>query len=214
MNVIVFGAGGHGKVIVDILKRMPSYSVVCVGDDREALNGTTVLGIPVVAPRDRVVVFAREHSVQSVIVGIGHNPTRALVARWFDEQGFQLAKAIHPSSILGEGATVEAGTVIMAGVIINSDTHVGRNTIINTGSRIDHDCTIGNNVHIAPGVILCGGVNVGNNSLIGAGAVILPYLSVADSATVGAGSTVSHSVESGDLVVGIRAKPVKRRNSM
>lgn len=213
MKILVFGAGGHGKVIIDILNRLPDVQVAFVGDDRTSLNGTTTMGLPIVAPREKVVQFAQHSGVNSVIIAIGVNATREKVANWFLENGFTLGQAIHPASTIGSGVKIGQGSVVMAGAIINVDTHIGQNAIVNTGARIDHDCVVGNGVHVAPGSTLCGGVTVGNNVLLGAGCVILPNLSVAESAIVGAGSTVSHAVRAGELVVGVRARAVQQRAS-
>lgn len=53
------------------------------------------------------------------------------------------------------------GSVVMAGVVINSSSRIGKGYIINTSSRLDYDNVIENCVHRSSGVRTVGSVSIG-----------------------------------------------------
>lgn len=202
-RVAVFGAGGHGVVVCDVALRA-GRSVQAFADDSEALQGTTVLEIPVVAPDD-----LDPASGTLLIVGIGDNAARRAAYLRFRERGYGACAVVHPSAVLGAGVTLGPGTVVMAGVIINPRTRVAENAVLNTGCRVDHDCQIGPHAHIAPGATLTGGITVGEGALIGAGSVILPGVTIGPWAIVGAGAVVTRDVAERVAVTGVPARPAR-----
>lgn len=207
-KIFVFGASGHAKVVIDVIERQGLYDIVFLVDDDPALKGTHFYGYPVIGGKQELL----EARVQICggIVAIGSNRARIAVAQWLSDSGFPLVSAIHPFAQLGRGSTVAVGTVIMAGAVINSDTHIGRNVIVNTRASIDHDCIIGDGVHIAPGATLCGTVSVGTGSFICAGATVIPNLTIGNNVIVGAGSTVISNVPDKVIAVGSPAKNMKQ----
>jgi sugar O-acyltransferase (sialic acid O-acetyltransferase NeuD family) len=207
-RIFIFGAGGHAKVVIDIVERQGLHEVAFLVDDDPALRGTEFYGYPCIGGKDDLQRLP--DAPQNCIVAIGSNRARAAVAGWLAAKGFRLATAVHPAAQIGRGVTIGAGSVVMAGAVINSDARVGENVIINTKASIDHDCVIGDAVHIAPGCTLCGTVTVGAGSFICAGATIIPNLTIGREVTVGAGSTVLRDVGDGILLVGTPARPLKR----
>jgi sugar O-acyltransferase (sialic acid O-acetyltransferase NeuD family) len=208
--VIVFGASGHAKVVIDIIEREGRLSIPFLVDDDLSLKGTEVYGYRVAGDRHDLLSLREEYGVDRVIVGIGSNRARLKVASWLTEAGFSLGTAVHPSAQVARGVTIGAGTVVMAGAVINSDTVIGEHVIVNTGATVDHDCRIGNGVHLAPGSILCGTVTVGEGCFVGAGGVIIPNLTLGTNVIVGAGATVVKDVPDGVMVVGTPARVVDR----
>jgi len=201
-RVFVFGASGHAKVVLDIIERQGGYSVGCVLDDNLALSGKKLHGHTILSPRERIL----SAGIKRGIVAVGDNVARCRISEWLRKKGFSLVSLIHPSVQLARGVTIGDGTVLMPGVVINSDAKIGRDAIINTCSSVDHDCVIGSGVHVAPGSVLCGAVRVGNMAFIGAGTVIIPNISVGSRATVGAGSTVISNIPPGVTVMGSPAR--------
>jgi len=206
-RIFVFGASGHAKVVIDVIERQGLFDIAFLVDDDPGLKGGQCYGYPIVGGKQDL--LAARDRVQGGIVAIGSNRARVAVARWLTEQRFPLVSAIHPQAQLGRGVSVGAGTVIMAGVVINSDSSIGCNVIVNTRAGIDHDCSIGDGVHIAPGATLCGTVGVGAASFVCAGATIIPNLSIGQGAVVGAGSTVIRDVPERALMAGSPARHLK-----
>lgn len=208
-EVIVFGASGHAKVIIDIIEQTKDCAVRALFDDNVNLHGSIFYGYQVEGGQPLLQANAIWHS-HRFVVAIGNNAIRSKVAASIMANGGRLSAAlVHPYTQMARGVKVGSGSVVMAGVVINSDARIGNNVIVNTGATIDHDCVIGDAVHIAPGATLCGGIDVGNNSFIGAGAVLSPNLHIGKNVTIGAGATVLSNVEDGMTVVGTPAKSIK-----
>lgn len=206
-ELLMFGASGHSKVIIDLIEKGGEYRVQWLADDNPELKSKCVYGYEVLGGKEELQSAFGSLKKSLAVVAIGSNRARTEVANWLLAQGCELSPAlVHPSVQLARGVRLGQGTVVMAGAIINSDTHIGTNVIVNTGASVDHDCVIGDGVHIAPHATLCGGVTIGAGSLIGAGAVICPNLKIGSNVTVGAGSTVISDVADNSTVVGTPAR--------
>ncbi|MDD2806212.1 MAG: acetyltransferase [Elusimicrobiales bacterium] len=203
-SVFVFGASGHAKVIIDVLERQGEYSVFGLIDDDPGLLGKTIYGYPVLGAREKLI----NSEVKRGIVAIGDNRSRCQIAKWLQSTGFGLITAVHPSAQIARGVRLGAGTVVMAGGIINSDSIISENVIVNSRSSIDHDCVIGAGVHLAPGTVLCGAVKVGDLAFVGAGVTIAPNLTVGEGSIIGAGATVLSDISPNCVAVGTPAKKI------
>lgn len=203
-KIFIIGAGGHAKVVIDIIERQGLYDIAFLVDDDPGLKGIEIYDYPVIGGSAEL--LQQRQRIVGGIVAIGNNRARCKVAAWMIHNSFDLVAAIHPSAQLARGVTVGKGTVVMAGAVINSDTRIGNNVIVNTRASIDHDCIIGDGVHIAPGTTLCGSVTVGDGSFICAGVTVIPNRYIGCGVTVGAGSTVIRDVPDGVTVVGSPAK--------
>lgn len=194
-RIAVFGAGGHGKVVVDAIERNAGLAVACVVDDHPQ-PGAAVLGHAVAGGREAL--LARREEIDGVIVAIGDNRARREVARWVEAQGLALKGVAHPAAVVAPSASIGDGVLIMPGAVVNADAIIGANAIINSGAVIEHDCDVGEGVHVAPGAVLCGGACVGAGTLVGAGAVVLPGVRVGASLLVKAGTVVARNMEKED----------------
>ena len=194
-HIAVFGAGGHGKVVVDAIERHPSMAVACVADDHPQA-GARLLGHPVIGGREAL--LAARAGIDAVIVAIGDNRARMAVARWLGEQGLSLTSVVHPAAVVAPSAAIGAGTLVMPGAVVNADARIGANAIVNSGAIVEHDCDVGDGVHIAPGAVLCGGASVGAATLVGAGAVVLPGVRLGASLLIKAGTVVARDMEAGE----------------
>ncbi|MEO8286221.1 MAG: acetyltransferase [Chloroflexota bacterium] len=201
-SILIIGAGGHAKVVADILL---CSGLVVMGfvDDNPAIWGEQRLGLPVLGAIDTYASY----EAGGLVMGIGDNENRMQVVERLGQPAGKLwRQAIHPRAILAASVVVGRGVVVVAGAVVNPDTVLGDHVIVNTGATIDHDCEIGDYAHIAPGVHISGGVHVGTAALIGVGASVAPGRSIGVRAIVGAGAAVVH-----DLPDGVTAKGVPAR---
>lgn len=194
-RIAVFGAGGHGKVVVDAIERNGFLAVACVVDDRPQ-SGAAILGHAVAGGREALLALRAE--IDGVIVAIGDNRARREVARWLETQGFVLLSVVHPAAVVAPSAAVGRGTLVMPGAVVNAEARIGANAIVNTGAVVEHDCDVGEAVHVAPRAVLCGGASVGPGTLVGAGAVLLPGVKVGAGLLVKAGTVVARNMETQD----------------
>ena len=206
MPVIVLGAGGHSKVLIDVL-RMMSTVIVGIVDSDPALVGTKLFDVEVLGGDDIINEFLSS-KVQLVngLGSIGLPIKRQQIFKKFKSLGYSFASIIHPSAVVASNVVLGEGVQIMAGTVIQPGSCVGCNTIINTRASVDHDCIIGDNVHIAPGATLSGEVKVGVFSHIGTGATVVQGISIGDGCLLAAGSVVVKDVFTGSMVRGVPAK--------
>jgi sugar O-acyltransferase (sialic acid O-acetyltransferase NeuD family) len=206
-KLVVFGAGGHAKVVIDMIEQQGNYEIAGLLDDDLRHQGSRFFGYPVLGTRaDLPALFSAR--LRYAIVTIGDNTSRAAVAALLDRGGWQFASAVHPRACMGRGVKIGPGSVVMAGCVVNADAHLGAQVIINTGTTVDHDCRIEDAVHIAPGCHLCGGVSVGQGSFLGAGSTVTPGVRIGRKVIVGAGSTVLRDIADEARVSGVPARPL------
>lgn len=195
MNYYIYGAGGHGKVVLDAMR---NAKVECAGfiDDRElkVSAGLNVYGTSSLECGEATYLH----------LAIGNCKTREKLAKSLHK--FNFFSVIHPASVVARTSKVGVGSFLAALSIVAPDAKIGAHCIINHAAVVDHDCTVGDFVHVAPHVGLGGGVTIGNGVLIGSGAVVLPGLKIDDYAVIGAGAVVTKNVPAGTTVIGNPAK--------
>lgn len=207
-RVLLLGASGHAKVVIDSMEASGLFSVACIIDADPGKAGRRLGGTTIRLDSDDALRTARTSGVSLAIVAIGDNATRLRLAGRLRAAGFRMATIIDPFSRVSPTAKIGVGTVVLPGCVINADASVGENCIINTTTSIDHDCSIGDGVHIAPGSSVCGGVVIGRGTFVGAGAVIIPGCRIGDNVVVGAGSTVIGDIQDGMRVAGSPCRPL------
>lgn len=191
----LYGASGHAKVIIDIL-RANQIEINGLVDDNP--NVQELLGIS---------VLHQSNGLSPFIISIGNNQIRKTIA---EQLKTSFGKAIHPSAIISPNSLIDEGTVVMQGAIVQSCATIGKHCIINTGASVDHECVIEDYVHISPHATLCGNVHVGEGSWVAAGSVVLPGVKIGKWSVIGAGSVVAKDIPDGVLAVGNRCRVLKK----
>lgn len=210
-RVIGLGAGGHAKVVVEILRYSPDAEIVGLLDRRGDHEKQNVFGVPILGD-DSLLPELRARGIARFFVGVGGNASADPRRRLYElglSQGMRPVAAVHPGSIVSGSASIGAGPTVMAGAIISAAAAIGDNVIVNTGAIVDHDCVLGHHVHVGPGATLTGGVRVGNMTMIGAGATVRPGITIGEGCVIGAGAVVIDAVDSGAMVVGVPARPMR-----
>jgi acetyltransferase EpsM len=201
LPIVIFGCGGHGRVVADTLKvaRAPLAGFL---DDRPP--AAFVSEIPLLGGRGCLEEpeFLKNYEI---LIAIGEARLRRQLALLVLNRGGRLARAIHPNAVVASDAFIGEGTVIMAGVVINTGSRIGRFVIVNTGATVDHDNLIEDGVHISPGCHLAGNVICRADAFIGTGASIIPRTEIGARAVIGAGAAVISDVPSDVLAVGCPA---------
>lgn len=196
----IYGASGHGKVVIDIAKSR-GLEIKNVLDDNPKV--------------EKLLDFQVEHHITEEILqiasvlAVGDNRIRKSLAEKFSGK---FSEALyHSSAIISSSAKLGKGTVVMGNACINGDTIVGEHCIINTGAVVEHDCNLGNFVHISPNAALAGDVSIGEGTHIGIGAVVIPGITIGKWVTVGAGAVVIKDIPDDVVVVGNPAKIIKKK---
>jgi acetyltransferase EpsM len=193
--ILVYGAGGHGKMVVDLLRARGAYRIHGFIDDG-VKAGSTVMGLPVLGSGQ----VLPELYVQSVrlavnaVGGIGDIRVRLKIFDRLAEAGFACPAITHPSAYLDPTASLEAGAQVMALAYVGSEAKLGYGCIVNTGAIVSHDCQLGDLTIISPGAMLAGEVQVGSQALVGMGVTVNLGVKIGRGARLGNGATVKSDV--------------------
>lgn len=206
LPIIVYGAGGHGKVVADILFASGESVLGFIDDSKPA--GTTVLGLPVLGGS----AWLATHGAR-VALGVGDNDARASRAAECIAQNHELVSAIHPTATVAATAIVEPGAVVMAHAVLNPDSYVGRGAIINTAAIVEHDCVVGEFAHLSPNATMGGNCKVSAYAQLGIGATMLPGTTVGEHAIVGGAALVTRDVPPFAIATGVPARPRRMRGA-
>lgn len=203
-NVVIIGASGHAKVIIDALHCInqieKQYGEIVLLDDDLSINGLTVSGHKVIG----TVAECLNYKDSGFIIAIGNNEIRKKIAQMYS---LKYMTVIHPKAIVADDVEIGEGTVIMAGAIINSGVKLGKHSIINTGATVDHDDCIADYVHLSPGAHLGGNVLIGEGTWIGIGGCVRNNINIGKKINVGAGGVVVKDLSESGTYVGV---PVRR----
>jgi UDP-perosamine 4-acetyltransferase len=204
--VIILGAGGHAKVLIDTL-RACSVNIIGVVDANPEKFGKSILEVPVIGNDDIVTKYSPD-TVRLVngIGSVGLPTKRTEIFVKFKDLGYTFLQVIHQSAVISGDVKLLEGSQIMAGAVIQPGSQIGKNAIVNTRVSIDHDCFIGDHVHLAPGVTLSGAVIVGQGVHIGTGAAVIHGISIGNYSLVAAGAVVVNDIPDNTVVRGVPAK--------
>jgi sugar O-acyltransferase (sialic acid O-acetyltransferase NeuD family) len=212
-KILLFGASGHAKVVIDILEKSGLWDIVGIIDGRRADTEATVYGHKVLGSDEDLPRIAQEMSVDHGIIAVGDNFRRAKIRQKILGlcPEFKFGSAIHPGSVIARGVSVGEGTVIMAGAVVNSDTRIGRFCIVNTNASMDHDSQLEDFASLAPGAVLGGNVTIGAFSAVSLGAMVKHGIAIGEHSVVGAGAIVMRDVQAYCVCYGQPSRFVRAR---
>ena len=196
--VVVIGAGGHAKVVIECFRAAGWQVIGCTDPDPAARS---CAGAPVIGPDEKLVEL-RAQGVRYAFCALGDNRLRERVGAQAVSAGFEIPSVRGPGALVSPSAKIGIGVAILPGAAINAETVVGDFAIINTKAGVDHDGVISRAAHIGPGARLAGEVHVGERSFLGTGCVVIPKIRIGSDTVVGAGSVVVRNLASGVVAYG------------
>ena len=201
IRILVYGAGGHGRSLVALLRTLGTYEILGFLDDGYEIGGS-VVGLQVLGGAEQLAEFAAKGVRMAVnaVGGIGDLQIRLRVFNRLREAGFFCPTVIHPTAFLEESSQLGHGVQVFPFAYVGTEVSVGFGTIINTGAIVSHNCQLEQYVNLSPGATLAGGVTVGEGALIGMRATINLYVHIGRRARIGNGATVKADVPDGGVV--------------
>ncbi|HEX6133081.1 MAG TPA: acetyltransferase [Longimicrobiales bacterium] len=212
-SLLVWGAGGHGRVVAEIA-RAAGHDVLGFVDADTGWRShlAEAGGARLVLAEEELLEWlcgewALPTGIDAVAVAVGDNRIRLGQVR---RLGALLAPPlIHPTAVISPSATLRDGTVVGPLAVVNTGASVGRGVIVNTGAVVGHDSVVQDGAHVGGRVMLTGGVHVGERAFIGAGAIVLPRVHIGADVVVGAGAVVLHDLADGVRAVGVPARLIE-----
>jgi sugar O-acyltransferase (sialic acid O-acetyltransferase NeuD family) len=208
-EIVILGAGGHGRVVLDILRVAGTHKPIGFLDANSSLFGRRVDGLEVLGDASMIETLTSK-GVKGAIIAIGDNGIRRKYAEFILGLNVPLINAIHPSANIAATANLGKNLVIAAGALVCAHCQIGNSVVLNTGSIVDHESIIANSAHICPGAKLAGRVIVDSGAYVGIGATVIQNIRIGTDAIVGAGAVVIRDVPPAVTVVGVPARIVKR----
>lgn len=209
-DVIIIGAGGHAKVIADIIHKSGDNVLGFLDDTKE--KGNIIIkdiNLKVIGKVDECVRISKINSNVKFIIAIGNNQIRKQISERYKD--IEYYTAIHPSAQISLDVEIKEGTAIMANACINTSAKIGKHCIINTGAIVEHDNQIENYVHISPNGTCCGTVKIGELTHIGAGAIVKNNINITSECVIGAGAIVVKDIKEKGTYIGVPAKKMKEK---
>ncbi len=210
-RVVGVGAGGHARVVIDILRLAGEVELVGLLDASPEIWGYEVEGVKVLGDDSLLAVLYRQE-ITSAFIGLGSSGSTAERRRAYKmvkKLGFEVVQAIHPRATIARSAILGEGACVMAGAIVNPGALLGENVVVNTGAIVEHDCTLDDHVFIGTGAHLAGAVRVGEGAHIGVGASVRQGIRIGRGAIVSAGAAVVDDVPDKAVVAGVPARALK-----
>ena len=205
--LVVWGAGGHARVVSASVRRAGRWRVAGFIDDQdparagEAFAGATVLG-------GRAALDAlRAEGVVHLHLAFGHNAVRRRLAVELAHAGFLFPTLADPLSLVADDASLGDGCFVGPGAVVNAGARLGRQVIVNTGAIVEHDAVVGDAAPLPRRACPAGHVHVGPATFIGAGAVVRDRVRIGAGCTIGLGSVVVRDLPDGVLAYGCPATP-------
>jgi sugar O-acyltransferase (sialic acid O-acetyltransferase NeuD family) len=211
-KIVVVGASGHAKVIIDIVERQDCFAILGIIDTFQEV-GTKLMGYEIIGREDAIPGLIAAGEINGGIIGIGHNWIRHEVASRIRALApeFRFVNAVHPSAQLAREVTLGQGVAIMAGVSVNPGTQIGDFCFLNTNASVDHDNTMGEFSCLQPNAATGGNVTIGAFSNISLSANVIQGVRVGPHTVIGAGSTVLSDIQGLVVAYGTPCRVIRRR---
>lgn len=213
-NILIYGASGHAKMIVDIILKNNTHNLIGFIDSYKPIN-EDVYGYKILGNLELLPSLIKKFDIQGIVIGIGNNSTRLHAYKNIIEiaPDLEFVPIVHPSAILANDITIPEGTVVMPGAIVNADAKVGRFCLLNTKSSLGHDSIMSDFSSLASGATIGGNVEIGFCSSICLSASVAQNTTIGDYTTIGACSLVLKPVGNQKLAFGVPIHTIKDKKT-
>jgi len=208
--IVVWGAGGHAKVVEASIRRERRRRVEGFIDDVDTTRAGESFGGAHVLGGRAVLESLAARGVRDLVLAFGHNTARLALWQQLAAQGWRFPSIVDPTATVADGVLLGDGCYVAAGAIIQPGVRIGAQAIVNTGVIVEHDCEVGDGVHLSPRACLAGHVSVGRATWIGAGALVRDRVRIGAGVVLGMGAVALRDIPDGMLAYGHPARSIRK----
>jgi len=210
MLILIIGAGGMGRDVMDAVEKNGTYriagfidDIIPVGSD---ISGYKILGT--IADLARI-----SKDICKGIIAIGDNWQRGKVSRKVKNAAkkFHFVNVIHPLASIARNAQIGDGAILLAETIVSSNAVMGKHTLLHIGAILGHDSELQNYGCMLPGSKVGGNVRIGQYTSLGIGATVIHGIAIGSHSFIGAGATVISNIPSNVVAYGVPAIAARNR---
>lgn len=209
MNIAIYGAGGFGKEVACLIRRINDnggdWHLIGFFDDTKPA-GTAVSSYgTVLGGMDKLM---QVEEPLAVAIAINENRVVSRIRQSITNPLISFPNLIDPSLFWVDKETVKMGegNIIQNHCMISCDVTIGSFNLINDHVVIGHDNAIGDFNGLMPGAHLSGGVTIGNNNLLGVACVVLQGMTIGNGVTLGANSVLMTTPRDNNTYLGVPAR--------
>lgn len=203
-KLILFGSGGHAKVVASIVEEYKDIKLeFVVSKEIKAFSNKK---LKIIREDNYILKNYEKFKDYYFFVGIGDNKIRKKIQNLLILNKFKILTIISKKTYIHHSVRIGKGTVVMPGVVVEPDVKIGQGVIVNTGATLDHDCIIDNFVHVAPGCNLAGNVIIKEGAFLGIGTKAIPKVRIGKWVVVGAGSVIVDNINDFSFGYGVPYK--------
>ena len=188
-NIILIGAGGHCISVIDVIEQERKYNILGILDSYNKKDN--VLGYPILGGDELIPSLVNDNTFFLISVGqIKSYSIRRNIADNLKINKAKLAIVVSPLAYVSKHASVQAGSIIMNGTIVNAKSKIGKHCIINTKSNIEHSVVIGDFCHISTCAVINGDTIIGRGTFIGSNATVSNGIEIKENSIIDAGKFI------------------------
>lgn len=205
-KLLIVGAGGHGKVCIDVAEQMNLWEEIKLIDDHQTgfVLEKEIIGTTELIKSD----LTKEYDF---FVGIGDNKIRKKIFEKILKQKGNIVNLISPHAVISQYVEMGFGNLLMPQSVVNSNVKIGDGNILNTSAILEHCVNIMDFNHIAPQATLLGNVRVGELNFIGSNSVLKNSVTIASNHVLGAMSFANKDLNEPGVYFGIPVIKRKRK---
>lgn len=188
LRTVMVGAGGHGRVVADLIRLSGHLELVAVVDDDSRTHGGYLDGVEIIG--STALLERHPRAATACVVAIGDNRTRARIFNLALGLGYHLPPLVHPAAVIARGVKLPSGLIVCAGAVVAPGVRLGSDSLIGANAVLDADCELGDHCRVGPAVVVGCGVRQGAYSTLGAGALVEPSSVIAPDQSVAANTVI------------------------
>lgn len=205
--LVLFGTGHEAMVAHCYFSCDTPHHVAAFTVDADRLDGSTFLGLPVVAFDEVATAFPpSDYKMHVPIAYTRVNRLRAEKYHAAKVMGYELLTYISSKAIVWPGLEIGDNCFVAEKAVIQPYARIGNNVVINPGSHVGHHTIVKDHCFLSVNVTILGGVTVEPYCMFGGNATVRNLITIARESVIGAGAIVLRDTQARGVYGGVAAR--------